>query len=160
MQSEVDDHQKAKANYNASHCAQELPELSPGDRVHIRDLKREGVVNKEVSTRSYLIDTPQGKIRRNRSALIDEDQPVTTRGAEEHGYKSQSPNASLNSLPMRADTNGTEVHGHKLQAIKASQLSESQTGSTNGAEGPTKPTNCLLLRNIVTLREIENHQYT
>ena len=61
-----------QTNFNNRHRAQEQPTLKPGDLVWIRDQDRHGkVVEKAQSPRSYVVQTEQGNVRRNRSALIN-----------------------------------------------------------------------------------------
>lgn len=132
-----------KANYDRRHAAQHLPELKSGSSVYIRDLNREGVITREVSPRSYLVNTPQGTIRRNRSALISHEQRanrqlVAADDAEVQGHTSQANKASRGSLPG-SGTNGAEGPAHTSGA-HASQLPESRVEGTDGAEGPAHPT--------------------
>ena len=48
----------------------DLPVLGVGDKVWIPDHKSEGMVmEKTASTRSYLVQTPSGPLRRNRRHL-------------------------------------------------------------------------------------------
>ena len=55
--------------FNRRHRAKPLPELSPGSKVCITDSQQEGTVQKQLSSRSYLIATKTGVIRRNRFHL-------------------------------------------------------------------------------------------
>ena len=68
------------ANYDRRHSSQVLRELQPGDAVWVRDQSRFGqVVGKAEQPRSYHIQTNQGMVRRNRSALVAlQKQPSTT----------------------------------------------------------------------------------
>ena len=62
-----------KYNHDRAHRVVTLPQLNPGDNVYIRDQKITGVVKERDATpRSYIIDTPKGEIRRNRSHLCRE----------------------------------------------------------------------------------------
>ena len=69
-------------NYNQHHKAHDLPVLSQGDSVWVRDLQRPGeVVRRMPQPRSYLVSTEKQTVRRNRSALIsvpDGNIPVGT----------------------------------------------------------------------------------
>ena len=62
-----------KADFDKRHRTKELPKLRPGDEVFIQgpDDNSSGVVQEEHTTpRSYIIETPSGRIRRNRRALV------------------------------------------------------------------------------------------
>ncbi len=51
-------------NYNQRHKTKDLPNLQPGDKVWVRDQDRHGeVIQRTSETRSYLVKTPQGKVR-------------------------------------------------------------------------------------------------
>ena len=67
-------------NYNRRHSSQELPDLQPGDTVWVRDQSRFGeVVGNAQQPKSYHVQTNQGIVRRNRSALVAlQGQPPTT----------------------------------------------------------------------------------
>lgn len=57
--------------FNRRHKVKELPTLEKGEKVWITDLKRYGcVIEKSNFPRSYVIEVPEGKIRRNRKFLI------------------------------------------------------------------------------------------
>ena len=57
--------------FNSRHRGKELIPLQPGDNVCVRDQDRYGtVVERAPQPRSYLVQTPKGMIRRNRSALV------------------------------------------------------------------------------------------
>lgn len=59
--------------YNKRHNARSLHGLDPGDRVWVKDMQKEAVVLRASdvdSTRSYLIQTDTGVIRRNRRHLV------------------------------------------------------------------------------------------
>ena len=58
-------------HFNRRHRAKELPVLQPGDDVWVRDQDRYGtIVERAPQPRSYLVSTPKGTVRRNRSALV------------------------------------------------------------------------------------------
>ncbi|KAK9543150.1 hypothetical protein VZT92_000950 [Zoarces viviparus] len=58
-------------NYNRRHRVKTLSVLSPGEQVWVTDAKLSGTVLQHHSTpRSYLVDLPQGVVRRNRQHLI------------------------------------------------------------------------------------------
>ncbi|KAK7884427.1 hypothetical protein WMY93_027550 [Mugilogobius chulae] len=57
--------------FNNRHRAHDLTRLNPGDQVWITDMKEEGTVSGRADTpRSYLVQTPKGLLRRNRSHLV------------------------------------------------------------------------------------------
>ena len=60
-----------KGNFDCRHQAHELPDLTTGDSVWIRDQDRLGTIRGRTQhPRSYLIETEKGTMRRNRSALV------------------------------------------------------------------------------------------
>lgn len=62
---------KQAASYNTRHCTRQLSHLTSGQRVWITDTKTEGtVVASHSAPRSYLVESPQGTIRRNRRHLV------------------------------------------------------------------------------------------
>ncbi|GFS27125.1 Pol polyprotein [Elysia marginata] len=64
-------------NYNRRHAVQKAPELQPGDAVYINDLKRPGsIINRHPNPRSYIFNTEQGTIRRNRAHLVATPTPA------------------------------------------------------------------------------------
>ena len=64
-------------NYNRRHRVNALSALTAGERVWVTDTKASGTVLQNHSTpRSYLVDLPQGVVRRNRSHLIPLHTPV------------------------------------------------------------------------------------
>ncbi len=63
--------EKQADNYKRRHRATDLPVLAQGCDVWIRDMDRNGtIVSPTRDPRSYLVDTQQGTVRRNRSALL------------------------------------------------------------------------------------------
>uniref|UniRef100_A0A3B4F9Q1 Integrase catalytic domain-containing protein n=1 Tax=Pundamilia nyererei TaxID=303518 RepID=A0A3B4F9Q1_9CICH len=57
--------------FDNRHRAQDLTGLHPGDQVWITDMKTNGTISGRADTpRSYLVETPRGLLRRNRSHLI------------------------------------------------------------------------------------------
>ncbi|RXN11392.1 Transposon Ty3-G Gag-Pol poly [Labeo rohita] len=63
--------EKQAANFNTRHRARQLSHLTSGQRVWITDTKTEGTVLASHSApRSYLVESPQGTIRRNRRHLV------------------------------------------------------------------------------------------
>ena len=78
---------KQQSNFNKWHRTHQLKPLKTGDQVWIPELHQQATVLREVAPRSYLIQTPRGRIRRNRQQLTflnatvntspDETRPVT-----------------------------------------------------------------------------------
>lgn len=63
--------EKKAASYNTRHRARQLSHLSSGQRVWITDTKTEDtVVAYHSAPCSYLVESPQGTIRRNRHRLV------------------------------------------------------------------------------------------
>ncbi len=57
--------------FNRSHRARKLSLLQPGDHVWISDAKESGtIVTSHSAPRSYLVNTQQGTVRRNRHHLV------------------------------------------------------------------------------------------
>lgn len=57
--------------FNNRHRARDLSGLHPGDQVWITDMKENGTVSARADApRSYLVQTPRGLLRRNRSHLV------------------------------------------------------------------------------------------
>jgi hypothetical protein len=61
-----------QANFGRRHKAKELPALTSGDRVWVKDLSRPATVAQRVDNnpRSFWVRTNQGTIRRNRAGLV------------------------------------------------------------------------------------------
>ena len=60
-----------RQSFNRRHRAKELPDLTNGDSVWIRDQDRLGKIQgRTEQPRSFIIETEKGTLRRNRSALV------------------------------------------------------------------------------------------
>ena len=59
-----------KLNYDRRHGARQLPDLSDGDNVFVRDRSEFGTVSGRYNLRSYKVSTPTGQFRRNRKNLV------------------------------------------------------------------------------------------
>lgn len=69
-------------NYNKRHRTRVLSNLSPGDKVWVTNEKVPGtVIEKHSTPRSYMVDLPQGVVRRNRQHLIPLQTPEQNAGA-------------------------------------------------------------------------------
>ena len=77
---------RQKENFDSHHGVRDLPPLSEGTTVWIRDRESEGSVREEVAPRSYEVITTEGVYRRNRRDLIE--MPSSTASDE------QSPTAN------------------------------------------------------------------
>ena len=61
---------RQKDNFDKGHCAKELPELDTGNSVWLPERQMEGqVIGRARTPRSYIVETPKGKLRRNRPHL-------------------------------------------------------------------------------------------
>ena len=80
------------AHYNRRHRAKMLSVLSPGEHVWVTDAKTSGTVIQNHSTpRSYLVDLPQGVVRRNRLHLIPLQTPTQERTPPQQHMSEQAP---------------------------------------------------------------------
>ena len=62
--------QQAKSNFNRRHRARPLPTLHPEQPVYVPDMDVSGTVTEQLSDRSYVVTTEQGRtLRRNRRHL-------------------------------------------------------------------------------------------
>ncbi|UYV60823.1 K02A2.6-like [Cordylochernes scorpioides] len=63
--------EKQKYYFDRAKGVRELPPLDVNDRVWLTDLKTPGVIISKADTpRSYMVDTPRGRVRRNRFHLL------------------------------------------------------------------------------------------
>ena len=62
--------ERQKQNFDSRKGAKELPCISPGDSVWVPDRNAQGQVMERVSPRSYMLCTPEGVYRRNRSGVL------------------------------------------------------------------------------------------
>lgn len=66
---------KQEQHYNKRHKTSELSTLKKGDKVWVTDIRQYGIIEEKLDhPRSYIVETPQNKYRRNRWHLI----PVST----------------------------------------------------------------------------------
>ena len=78
---------KATKNFNKRHRARQLKALQTGDQVWIPEFQQQATVLRKVAPRSYLVQTPRGRMGRNRQHLTllnttrntpsNESRPVT-----------------------------------------------------------------------------------
>ncbi|UYV62474.1 LLGL1 [Cordylochernes scorpioides] len=82
-----------KRLYDKRHNVHSLPPLQQGDSVWIRDQRVEGtVLHKSEEPRSYWVQTPQGKVRRNRLHLTPLPKMGSTIDASEDGQRQEQRN--------------------------------------------------------------------
>ncbi|UYV84211.1 hypothetical protein LAZ67_X001531 [Cordylochernes scorpioides] len=82
-----------KRLYDKRHDVHSLPPLQQGDSVWIRDQRVEGtVLHKSEESRSYWVQTPQGKVRRNRLHLTPLPKMGSTMDASEDGQRQEQRN--------------------------------------------------------------------
>ncbi|UYV74340.1 K02A2.6-like [Cordylochernes scorpioides] len=82
-----------EALYDKRHDVHSLPPLQQGDSVWIRDQRVEGtVLHKSEEPRSYWVQTPQGKVRRNRLHLTPLPKMGSTMDASEDGQRQEQRN--------------------------------------------------------------------
>ncbi|KAL9987332.1 hypothetical protein ACROYT_G001621 [Oculina patagonica] len=98
-----------RKSFNQRHRAKELPAVTAGDSVWIRDQNRLGKIQGRTQhPRSFLIETEKGTIRRNRSALIkaylqspsNADKQATSTGtASYHAFQETEEKTGPSQLP-------------------------------------------------------------
>ncbi|UYV62314.1 K02A2.6-like [Cordylochernes scorpioides] len=82
-----------KRLYDKRHDVHSLPPLQQGDSVWIRDQRVKGtVLHKSEEPRSYWVQTPQGKVRRNRLHLTPLPKMGSTMDASEDGQRQEQRN--------------------------------------------------------------------
>ena len=62
--------EEQKRRFNTRHRTRKLPPLQQGDAVWIPQFQRNATVLSQVAPRSYTVQTPTGRVRRNRRDLI------------------------------------------------------------------------------------------
>ena len=84
-------------NFNSHHGVRPLPVLQSGSTAYVKDRDSTGTVLREVAPRSYLVDTPDGVVRRNRRHLIESD---TSQEEQAHeNQPGQSEDATVGDSP-------------------------------------------------------------
>jgi hypothetical protein len=119
-------------NYNRKHRTIELPSLSPGDKVFVRDQKKHGeVVEKLLSPRSYRVSMGNGNVvRRNRRSLIHsgidkETDPETLASTQ----PSPSPPPTIHKSPPPAPQN-TVAETPTPSLMPGTDISVTRSGRT------------------------------
>ncbi|XP_046391596.1 uncharacterized protein K02A2.6-like [Ischnura elegans] len=97
--------ERAKRNYNRRHRARELPSLTAGDRVWVKDRREYGTIIAEAGhPRSYLLETGHGVVRRNRAALTPARAPAELEGGPDPEFAGSFPDPREKEVqPERAD---------------------------------------------------------
>ncbi|HYS62186.1 MAG TPA: hypothetical protein VEM27_16460, partial [Gemmatimonadales bacterium] len=95
-------HSRIQRNYDAHHGVRPLPELTPGSKVFVKDVKQFGtIIQKCEEPRSYLMETSRGAtIRRNRIGLVPIQGPIQDTQIEESPAKLSRPHREIR-LPSR-----------------------------------------------------------
>lgn len=70
--------QRQTENFNSRHGVRDLSTLSPGDAVYLPDRESSGTVVSEAAPRSYVVQTPEGTVRRNRRHMVPLPQRLAT----------------------------------------------------------------------------------
>lgn len=105
-----------KEYFDKRHRATELPALSPGDPVWVKEPREQpGEVVRPVGPRSYIVNTPSGRRRRNRRHLNRRRSITSTPGAVNPGVPSTLPSPDKNSE--------MEVHPEAVQQPAATAQS-------------------------------------
>ena len=111
---------KQERNFNESHRARDLPPLEPGDSVWVRDKDREGqVLCRTPNPRSYLIETSQGTLRRNRASLVPTNMKPPSRVADFPALTSprspvaEQPAADMGSAPSSSPPHALSTAGER-----------------------------------------------
>ncbi|UYV76768.1 K02A2.6-like [Cordylochernes scorpioides] len=90
-----------KPLYDKRHDVHSLPQLQHGDSVWIRDQRVEGeVLHKSQEPRSYWVQTPQGKVRRNRLHLTRLPTTESTMDASEDSRRQELRNVEAPPPPF------------------------------------------------------------
>lgn len=90
-QKEKEKRMSDSAHYNRRHCSRMHSVLSPGEPVWVTDAKTSGtVIQNHTTPRSYLVDLPQGLVRRNRLHLIPPQAPTQERTSPQQHMSEQA----------------------------------------------------------------------
>lgn len=102
--------QKDVAVYNKRHRARDLSPLTPGTEVWMADVKAEGtVLSPHAAPRSYLVEGPQGVMRRNRKHLLPLEVTANQQGAPEGPAQAHSPPQQAPPVPPQPPLNSETV---------------------------------------------------
>lgn len=69
---------KQKLQFDQRHRVKQLPTLAPGQNVWLPDREQSGQVEKQLSPKAYLVNTPSGQYRRNRKDINSFHDPPET----------------------------------------------------------------------------------
>ena len=107
---------RQKDNFDKGHCAKELPELDTGNSVWLPERQMEGqVIGSAGTTRSYIVETPKGKLRRNRRHLGLMPVPV---GMECESQNEDPPVQPSSTTPTPVTTPSEPVRSRSGREIK------------------------------------------
>ncbi|XP_034540201.1 uncharacterized protein LOC117832662 [Notolabrus celidotus] len=107
-------------NYNRRHRTKTLRDLTPGEHVWVTDVKSSGTVIKNHSTpRSYLVDLPQGVVRRNRLHLIPEQTPTQDKSAPQQQVPGPVPEQAPMSPAVASPVSPTETNTLRTRSGRA-----------------------------------------
>ena len=95
--------EEQKRRFNTRHRTCELPPLQQGDAVCIPEFQRNATVLSQVAPRSYTVQTPTGRVRRNRRDLIL--LPETTPTVNPPTVNSPTVNSPTVNSPLDVDIN-------------------------------------------------------
>ena len=142
-----------KMNFDRHHSAQNLPEIFPGDSVRVRinensDWALPGRIQQKIATRSYLVETPRGLLRRNRIHLkkVNPPQPWKPQPTQWYSYSVPPPALSTASsvidrpMPSTSSTN-EPMSASPMAVVPASPSPQpSNSGTVSPPQGsPTPP---------------------
>jgi hypothetical protein len=79
-QKEEERKEKQKANFDRAHRARTAKPLTPGQTVWVKPQEAPGTIVRPLGQRSYEVETPTGKQRRNRRHLVPRSPQMTPTG--------------------------------------------------------------------------------
>ena len=106
---------KTMENYNRQHRVHQLPGLSQGSHVYIRNTKKSGTILRSTTPRSYTVKIESGVVRQNRSAVVDlrKDDPEVSKpnvpSPVPKGAEVLDPNVKREANPSGTQTPGLLV---------------------------------------------------
>lgn len=102
--------QRDVAVYNKRHRTRDLSPLTPGTEVWMADIKAEGtVLSPHAAPRSYLVEGPQGVMRRNRKHLLPLGDTAHQQRAPEGPTQAHSPPQQAPPVPPQPPPNSETV---------------------------------------------------
>ncbi len=105
-------------DYNRRHRASTLPDLSPGERVWLPDSSSPAVVvEKSRHPRSYVVETNQSLLRRNRRHLVPSES-MTTQATENKGENATNQDESFTTTTTSETTPNNVVRTRSGRIVK------------------------------------------